>query len=148
MADTAELMHAVTAPVFLISGSGLLIGTMSNRYSRVIDRVQHRLDLYSRASDKPQRDYLEWEVRELYARARNLRATMIAGLTSVFFVVVSMFLVLAKMMYGTQVGYSPEGFFAAALIAVLVSLALLIKDLTISLRTLKSQVHRGLGKNP
>jgi len=124
----------------MISGVGLLLLSMTNRYSRVIDRAR---DLVARleAVEKPESNTLCVQELEItYRRARILRLAIILSSFSILFVAVTVVSLFAEQVLGVQVDYVSVPCFGLALIALLGSLYFFIRDLGVSLAGLELEI--------
>ena len=82
-----RILSASIAPVIVISGVGLLLLSMTNRYSRVIDLARDLLkDLESIMDHSSRREKLVEQVRIIYRRARILRRAIIMASLCILFV--------------------------------------------------------------
>ena len=91
VAQLIRILTASIAPVIMISGVGLLLLSMSNRYGRVIDRARELTkDLDATQMDATQEDtrrqLLVEQVQIIYRRARILRLAIILSSASILFV--------------------------------------------------------------
>jgi len=82
--ETVKVMSASIAPVFLISGVGVILSSMTLRYGRIIDRVRGILDTIQQTPNAPNAEFLRKELGYLYKRAVQLRTTIILASTSIF----------------------------------------------------------------
>ena len=68
------IMQASLAPVTVITGSGLLLGAMTNRYGRTSDRIRSLMQDYrTRRHEKSSANAIVHEITILYRRARMIR---------------------------------------------------------------------------
>jgi hypothetical protein len=126
---TANVLAIAVAPVFLISGIGMLLNIMSLRYGRVIDRTRFLLREGDRIyKEEISGDHLRYELRVLYERARYLRFTVIFASAAIFCVSVTIFCAFAEKIFELPMPHVAIGFFLVALICLLISLMLLMRD--------------------
>lgn len=127
--QTANVLAIAVAPVFLISGIGMLLNIMSMRYGRVIDRTRFLLREGDRIYKKEiSGDHLSYELRVLYERARYLRFTVIFASAAIFCVSMTIFFAFAEKIFAVPLPHFATGFFLVALICLLISLVLLMRD--------------------
>ena len=142
MADQFSLSSILSdalAPVFLIAGVSSLIGTMSGRYGRVIDRIRTLL----RDGDKlypGQQIHLGVELSALYRRAKLLRYTLVLSVVSVFSVSATVFCLFFELSFGYTTSFLAEGFFVVAMLFLMISLGLFMQDFLISLGSIKHDI--------
>ena len=85
--SVVQILTASIAPVIVISGVGLLLLSITNRYCRVIDRARLLVrDLAESDPESARRRHLNDQLRFTNRRARMLRSSMLYASTSVFFV--------------------------------------------------------------
>jgi len=135
-AQLIVILSASIAPVILISGVGLLLLSMTNRYSRVIDRARDLLNDLDRIQE-PKPELLLGELQITYRRARILRLAIILGSLSILFVAVTVLSLFAEQVMGRAVDYLSVPCFGLALFALLGCLYLFIRDVGVSLTALE-----------
>lgn len=140
--ETARLMQVSVAPVFLISAVGVLLGSMTVRYGRVIDRMRRLLDdLSANVPPKNKRIDYHLELRGLYKRARLLRSTIILAASSIFCIALTIFILFGELITGVSLHFMPEVVFSISLIVLLAALGMFINDFAISLHYFKIEVR-------
>lgn len=128
----AQLIQLAIGPVVLISGVGLILLTMTNRFGRIIDRGRRVADLIEGAHDAKRREVLRLQLGILRRQARLMR-------TAVSLIVLAVFLVVAQILFtfvGTEVGGVPVTLatllFLSALTSVLVAMGFFLREITLS----------------
>ncbi|MBY0489533.1 MAG: DUF2721 domain-containing protein [Gemmatimonadaceae bacterium] len=128
----AQLIQLAIGPVVLISGVGLILLTMTNRFGRIIDRGRRVADLIEAAHDPHRRDVLRLQLHILRRQARLMRM-------AVSLVVLAIFLVVAQILVtfiGTEVGGIPVTLatllFFGALLSVLVAMGFFLREILLS----------------
>jgi hypothetical protein len=145
--DLTRILSASIAPVIVISGVGLLLLTMTNRYSRVIDLARDMLGSLEPMTNPPRRDSLAQQLRIIYRRARILRLAIIMASLCIFFVTCTVLSLFAGQVLGTGLDYFSVPGFGLSLLALLGSLYWFIRDVGISLKALELETDAYLG-NP
>jgi len=145
--ETAKVMQIAIAPVFLISGVGVVLGSMTTRYGRVIDRVRAVLREATANKVTDLDDPIIEELRGLYTRAKLVRTAIIFASGSIFCAALTIFFLFAKMMFRWDVPWAPEALFVLSLLFLTVSIALFIEDFALSLKVLKLEVTSRLKKD-
>lgn len=139
LGDLIPVLQTAIGPVILVSGVGLLLLSMTNRYGRVIDRARDLIRQLRAAGEADRLRYLA-EVELLYGRARLLRSTITAAAASVLsaaLLVVALF-VAALLQWDAVVVIGV--LFIACMALLSVSLVLFLVDLRISLRALRLEI--------
>ena len=141
-----RILSASIAPVIVISGVGLLLLSMTNRYSRVIERARDFIKDLDAAEDDTRRKLLVEQIRIIYRRARILRLAIILSSTSILFVAVTVLALFAGQVLGVKADYVSVPCFGLCLLSLLGSLYFFIKDVTISLTALELEIESYIGK--
>jgi hypothetical protein len=135
----AHLIQMAIAPVFLLNGLGILLNVFTGRLARVVDRTRN-LAREMRGQCEPER-LLQLKAELVIQR---LRLTVVNG--AIGLVAVSAFLtcraILALFVGGIAKqsgGGAPVGFFAAAVVAVILALGLFLVEVYVSTRALRKE---------
>lgn len=82
MTDFSHLLQATLTPVALISGVGLLLLSMVNRYNHAIDRIRH---LLKEKHDRPTADWrkVDGSIAIIYGRCRVMRRAVLCVALSI-----------------------------------------------------------------
>jgi len=142
MADDrlVEILGEVISPVVLISGVGMLVLSMTNRFSHGQDRVRllaqecHRLNGAAR-------DRLASEIRVIRKRLRGLLLAIALGLLSVLLTALLILTLFANFLFGTTFRIAIVVIFALGLLSLIASLVLFIRDTSLSLAALEEEVQ-------
>lgn len=144
--DVIKSMSTALAPAFLISGVGVLLGSMNVRYGRVIDRTRHILAEARKLTDSARPAEIDAELRILYGRARILRLTVILAVGSIFSLVLSIFLIFSNIVWNVSLPFAIPSVFMVGLIFLIISLGFFIQDFVTSLSALKLEMRVALGR--
>jgi hypothetical protein len=133
-------LQLATGPVILVSGIGLLLLGMTNRYGRTIDRTRE-LAGTCRAMTSIDRECVTAQLRILMSRARLLRAAIAMACTSVLFAAMLVIVLFVGALMGIAVTAPVVGaLFIACMAGLIASLILYLGDINQSLRALKLEV--------
>jgi hypothetical protein len=141
-----RILSASIAPVIVISGVGLLLLSMTNRYSRVLERAREFINDLDGTEEAARRKCLVEQIRIIYRRARILRLAIILSSTSIFFVAVTVLALFAGQVFGVRADYVSVPCFGLCLLSLLASLYYFIKDVSISLKALELEIEAYIGK--
>jgi hypothetical protein len=141
-ADFENLVHMLQisiTPVALISGIGLLLLAMSNRYARTTDGAR---TLARQVKDMPveQRENVLAQVRILFLRSRILRLSIVFALFSIFCVSLLIFVLFITYYARLNLTDVIVGLFTVSFLSLVISLAFFIRDLTMSLNALRQEL--------
>ena len=139
MQEFAPILQAALTPVALISGVGLLLLSMVNRYNHAIDRI--RLLLKEKPT-RPTDDHhkVDQSVQVLYRRCRIMRNAILCVVTSIAF---SGALVLASALEGLsglQLFVAKELLLIAAVVLIVVAAVMFVVEVTYSLHALEIEL--------
>ena len=133
------ILSASIAPVIVISGVGLLLLSMTNRHSRVIDRTRDLIKDIELTQELSRRASLAEQVLITYRRARILRLAIILGSLSILFVAITVLLLFTSQILGIGVEYFAVPSFGLSLVALIGSLYFFIRDVGLSLAALERE---------
>ena len=139
--SVVQILTASIAPVIVISGVGLLLLSISNRYGRAIDRVRLLArELSESDPESARRRQLTEQLRLTNDRAHLLKRSMLYASTCIFFVSLTILSLFAEHLLGLQRDFLALPFFALCLVSLVVSMYYSIRDITMSLSALELEV--------
>ncbi|MGE3276554.1 MAG: DUF2721 domain-containing protein [Vicinamibacterales bacterium] len=130
-------------PVILISGVGLLILSMTNRFGRVIDRSR-LLAVELRTAEGPAREAALAQLRVLSHRARLTRLAIFLAVLSVLFAAVLVITLFMQALVGWDTGVPVVVFFICCMGTLIGALIAFLQDINLSLTAL--QVETGMDR--
>jgi hypothetical protein len=134
------VLQTAISPVILISGVGLLLLSMTNRFGRTTERARDLMAQRSGA-DEAQRARLDAQIRILYRRSRILLLCTTLALTSVLFTALLIVALFVHDLTEVNLHYLVATLFLASLTSLVVSLVFFIQDMTLSLRALREELR-------
>lgn len=135
MLDVIPTLQLAIGPVILISGVGLILLSMTNRFGRLIDRARLLVGEL-RAAPPPVRPRLLAELRILVKRARRVRAGITCGVLSALLVALLTITLFAGALLRLDVATAVVAIFAACMLSLITCLLLFISDINLSLHAL------------
>lgn len=139
--DLIPILQISVGPVILISGVGLLLLSMTNRFGRIIDRSRQLAEV-RRNHEGDHRIAVEKQISILMKRARVIRrAIVLATLSVLFAAVLVMTLFLAHVFRWADSGTAVMAFFLCCLGSLILSLLSFLRDINLSLAALKLELH-------
>lgn len=128
-------LQLAIGPVILISGVGLLLLCMTNRFARVIDRAR----LVAADCDTVEKDQLEIchaKLGILSQRARILRASIAMAALSVLLVAILVILLFGGALFRLGIAGVIVALFVGCMCSLIGSLVFFIRDVNLSLKAL------------
>lgn len=135
LADLIPVLQISISPVILISGIGLILLSMTNRFGRVIDRSR-LLDQDLRGASETDRITILAELRILSSRGRVVRACIALATLSVLlaaFLIISLFL---GALFELTVGVVLAVLFILCMFCLISALLFFLWDINLSLKAL------------
>ncbi|MBW7904900.1 MAG: DUF2721 domain-containing protein [Phycisphaerae bacterium] len=134
LADLIPTLQLAIGPAILISGVGLILLSMTNRFGRVIDRSR-QLTNQMRGTSGAERERALAEVKVLWRRARIVRAGIALAVLSALLaalLIISLF-VGSLLALGAAV---PAGLFIMCMLSLIGALLVFFWDINLSLTAL------------
>jgi hypothetical protein len=133
-------LQTVVSPVVLISGVGMLVLSMTNRYSHATNRVRALADAW-RKSDGAATDRIGAQIHIFRRRLNLLMVAIALGLGSVFFTALMILAIYASYVFETPLRGTILTFLTLTLVTLVISLALFIRDMSLSLHALREELR-------
>jgi hypothetical protein len=138
--DLVPVLQVAIGPVILISGVGLLLLTLSNRFGRAVDRSRALSREMREVADGIERQRLCEQVRILYRRARFIRLSITMAVSSVLLASVLIAVLFLTVLMKTELGLPIAFLFIGCLACLIISLAAFIREIKLSLQALKLEL--------
>jgi uncharacterized oligopeptide transporter (OPT) family protein len=138
--DAARLIQLAIAPVFLLTGVGTLLGVLSSRLGRTIDRAR-TLESLLEGADEERIERMDAELAVLSRRAKLIyRAIALGVITALLIcsVIASLFISAFTRIDVTLV---VAGLFIAAMAALISTLLLFLREVFLATRVLRIGPH-------
>ncbi len=136
LAELVPILQVAVGPVILISGVGLLLLTMTNRFGRIIDRSRI-LAAAIRTGTDDERARAESQVAILWRRARLVRQAIVFGCLSVLLAAALVIVLFAAALAHLEIAWVLVALFTACLLTLIASLVVFLQEIDISLEALK-----------
>ena len=138
--DLIPVLQIAVGPVILISGVGLLLLSMTNRFGRVIDRSRE-LALELRAADERDGARLRAQIDILSVRATRLQQAITLAIFSLLFAAVLVITLFVAAIQRWELGTAVAVLFICAMGTVIGSLVAFLLDVNLSLVALKHELE-------
>lgn len=137
--ELIPILQVAIGPVILISGVGLLLLVMTNRFGRVIDRSrQVSLELRTGRAQSPEGARAQLDI--LLTRARIVRLAIAAASLSALLAAVLVMVIFVGALFELALVLPIVAIFVSCLSALVVSLVLFLRDVNVSLKALRLEV--------
>jgi hypothetical protein len=141
LTEIIPVLQVAVAPVILISGVGLLLLTLTNRFGRAVDRTRqiHREMREAAAADQAR---LATQVEVIYRRARLIQRSIVMGVLSALFAAMLILTLFFTALMKWDSAVLICLLFICCLVSLVVSLLTFIMDIRLSLQALKMELTR------
>jgi hypothetical protein len=129
------VLQVAIGPVILISGVGLVLLSLTNRFGRAVDRSR-QLGREMREADSAERQKLARQVEVLYRRARLIRLSIILATVSVLLAAVLIIVLFVAALLQLEAGLPISLLFICCLTSLIGALVAFIRDIQLSLHAL------------
>ena len=146
LTDLIGTLELSISPVILISGIGLILLSLTNRFGRIVDRTR-QLSVEYRSSSSADQARILLELKILTLRAKVIRSSNFLAVLSVLlvsFIIIGLF---GSALYHFTMTYILIILFISSIISLILSLFLFIYDLELSLKALWIELPKGLAKS-
>ena len=136
VSEIGHVIQLAVAPVFLLSGVGIILTVLTNRLARVVDRARRLEDAADRATTA-EREAIHGQLRVMARRAhlmnRAITLSTVAALL-VAFVVVTLFL---GAFFDFRASIPIAGMFILAMLSLIGALLFFLREVFLSISTLR-----------
>jgi len=137
--ELIPVLQIAIGPVILISGVGLVLLSLTNRFGRAIDRSR-TLGREVRGAEPEERQRLTGQIEILYRRARVIRLSIIMAALSVLLASVLIIVLFIAALSKLEAGFVIVMLFICCLASLIVSLLAFIRDIQLSLHALRLEL--------
>jgi hypothetical protein len=134
------ILQLAIGPVILISGVGLLLLTLTNRFGRLLDRAR-QLNRDHAASPEIAAD-VRAQIDILHRRSAILRLSIILGATTVLLVPVLILVLFIAALLKLEAGWLVVTLFCLSQLALIGSMVAFIRDMNLALEAVRLEIRR------
>ncbi len=137
--DIALIAHSIKlslAPVFLLSGIGVLLGVLTNRLARIVDRARP-LEERLQHADTATATQLHSQLRTFARRARLMNASITLGVISALLIASVVALLFSSAFVHFNLAAAVSGLFIAAMFSLVLALGSFLAEIRIATATLR-----------
>jgi hypothetical protein len=138
--ELIPMLQIAIGPVILISGVGLLLLSMTNRLSRVIDRARTLLAMPESVSGRARKRVLA-QIDILWVQARLIRLSILLAAISVLSAAVLIIVLFITALFNIQDAWLISILFVTCLLSLIGSLIVFITDINRSLAAFKVELY-------
>ena len=138
--DISHLISLAIAPVFLLTAVGTLLGVLSNRLGRVVDRIRE-LDALEPQVDAGQRATIQSELALLTRRMRLVYIAMASAVFCALFVGLLMVVAFVDAFVVADLWQTVGALFIAAMLAFIGSLCVFLREIFIAVMSTHSPMR-------
>ena len=133
--DISHVIQLSVAPVFLLTAIGTILGVLSNRLARIVDRARA---LNERLEDSPgnRLPAIRAEMGTLAQRRRMVNLAITFGTTAALLVCVSIATVFLGAVMRANVAVAVASLFILAMAAFVAALVCFLRDVLLAVRSL------------
>lgn len=140
-----ELLQSSISPVVMISGIGLLLLSMTNRFSRPVDSIR-RLMQERLHADEQRKTVIDAAVKIFYRRCLLLRMALFLVCSSLGLVSIIVLLLFFSQVFLCDLSLLIELLFVGSLFCLLGSLLYFMFDIRLTLNSLRLEISSQIGK--
>jgi hypothetical protein len=140
LTQLVPILQLAIGPVILISGVGLLLLTMTNRFGRVLDRS--RTLNHEAPASAADAATVRAQIDILHRRAGILRLAVILGATTVLLVAVLILVLFVSALRQLEAGWLIVTIFSLSQISLIGSMLAFIRDTNLSLAAVRLELAR------
>ncbi len=140
LSQLIPVLQTAVGPVILISGVGLLLLSLTNRFGRAADRTRQLLR-EMRAASGEDRKRLTGQVENLFQRARLIQCAIIFSTISLLFAAVLIITLFLTVLMKLELAVVISLLFICCLVSLIVSLVAFIMDIRLSLQALEMEME-------
>lgn len=140
-----ELLQSSISPVVMISGIGLLLLSMTNRFSRPVDSIR-RLMQERLHADEQRKTVIDAAVKIFYRRCLLLRMALFLVCSSLGLVSIIVLLLFFSQVFLCDLSLLIELLFIGSLFCLLGSLLYFMFDIRLTLNSLRLEISSQIGK--
>ncbi len=146
LTDLIETLQLAIGPVILISGIGLILLSLTNRFGRTVDRTR-QLSVEYRATSGTDQERILSELKILTVRAKVIRSSNFLAVLSVLFVSILIIGLFGSALYHLNITHLLIALFILSIISLILSLFLFIYDLELSLKALWIELPKAIARS-
>jgi uncharacterized protein DUF2721 len=138
--DVARLIQLAVAPVFLLTAVGTIIGVLSTRLGRVVDRSRLLEDRLRQLPPEGQKA-ARWELNLLSRRVRLVYASMVLAVVCALFVGLLIAVAFVDAFIAIDMSKFIGLLFIAAMLAFILSLMVFLREIFLAVTSARNNMR-------
>src|SRR6185437_15065144 len=144
LSELIPVLQAADGPVILISGVGLLLLSLTNRFGRTADRVRQLLR-EMRGAPEDSRKRLAGQVATLYERTKLIQSAIVFSTVSLLFASVLIITLFVTALIKWESAMLISLLYICCLASLIISLIAFMMEIRLSLQALKMELGDEMG---
>lgn len=144
--DLVGTLQLSISPVILISGVGLVLLSLTNRFGRTVDRTR-QLSVEYRSTSGADQERILAELKILSVRAKVIRSSNFLAVLSILFVSLLIIGLFGSALCHLSITHLLVALFILSIISLILSLGLFIYDLELSLKALWIELPKTIARS-
>ncbi|MEO7387659.1 MAG: DUF2721 domain-containing protein [Gammaproteobacteria bacterium] len=136
LVDIGHVIQLAVAPVFLLSGIGIVLTVLTNRLARVVDRAR-KLEEAARSSSGAALEERRQELRMMAWRARLMNRAITLSTCSALLVAVVVVMLFLAAFLDFNATLPVAGLFILAMLSLIGALLLFLREVFLAIKALK-----------
>jgi hypothetical protein len=137
-----EVIRLAVAPVFLLSGVGIMLTLFANRLARAIDRGRELERAVSSLADPARAQELHVSLATLARRGRLLSTAIALGAICALLVSIVIVVLFLGESFGIRINLVVDALFIAAMLSFIGAILCFLREVFIATATLRIGLHR------
>jgi hypothetical protein len=142
LVQLVPILQLSIGPVILISGVGLLLLTLTNRFGRLLDRARQLSQELANHPGVDKAGPVRTQIAILLRRATILRLSVTLGAVTVLLAAVLMLTLFLSALFQWEAGGVIVAIFCVALVALIGAMLAFILDMNLALQAVRLEVQR------
>ena len=140
VSELLPILQSSIGPVILISGVGLLLLTLTNRFGRMLDRTRQLNQELAAGPEADKVEAIRTQISILMRRATILRFSITLGAITVLLAAVLMLLLFLSVWLHLELSGLIAVVFCVALLCLIGSMLAFIRDMNLALAAVRHEV--------
>ncbi len=144
ISELIPILQVAIGPVILISGIGLLLLSMTNRFGRVTDRSRH-LNEALRNANAAERERILSQIKIFSDRGRLIRMSISLAVLSILLAAILVIAIFLTALLRVEAAVLLAALFIACMATLILSLILFLRDINMSMAALHLELESAQG---